>query len=176
MISNALKTTPYILRDPTERQRRFMANLALEAFYRAPVAGGKTEVLLMTALQWVDHPMYRGLLIHSRDLVERASYWLLSSDAIWHPTAKLWEFPSGAQLAIQFMDDVLRHINETPVLYQFIGIDGVGYTNFIDYSLMFCLLGNSEYGDIPLRIRSTFTPSYDQKAWVRARYQSLIRK
>src|SRR6185503_3429726 len=48
---------------PTERQQLFLSLTDLEAFYGGAVAGGKTDALLMAALQYVDYPGYSALLL-----------------------------------------------------------------------------------------------------------------
>ena len=48
---------------PTERQRVFLELQTKEAFYGGAAGGGKSDALLMGALDYVDTPGYAALLL-----------------------------------------------------------------------------------------------------------------
>jgi hypothetical protein len=48
---------------PTTKQLAFLLCPRLECFFGGAAGPGKTEALLMSALQYVDHPHYRALLL-----------------------------------------------------------------------------------------------------------------
>jgi hypothetical protein len=53
----------FITRTPTPRQAAFLMLDCLESFYGGAGGGGKSEALLMAALQYADVPGYNALII-----------------------------------------------------------------------------------------------------------------
>src|SRR6266508_6612551 len=90
----------------SEKQALFLLLDCREAFYGGAAGGGKSDALLMAALQYVDVPGYSALLLRrtyaelekSDGLIPRADAWLSNTDARRHDGGKLWTFPSGARL------------------------------------------------------------------------------
>lgn len=56
------KMTKYIPHTPTPKQAAFMLLDSQEAFYGGAAGGGKSDALLMCALQYVDVPGYSSIL------------------------------------------------------------------------------------------------------------------
>ena len=69
---------------PTSRQAAFLLLNCLEAFYGGAGGGGKSDALLMAALQYADVPGYNALIIRRnlsdlalpKALMDRAHTWL----------------------------------------------------------------------------------------------------
>ncbi len=84
-----------------------------EAFYGGAGGGGKSEALLMGALQYVDTPGYAALLLRRTfadlalpgALMSRAQEWLSGTQAHWRDEGKTWHFPSGATLTFGYMEN-----------------------------------------------------------------------
>jgi predicted phage terminase large subunit-like protein len=93
--------------------------------------GGKSDALLMAALQYVDIPGYSAVLIRdtyanlskTEGLLDRADSWLMGTDARWIGDQKAWIFPSGAKLSFGYLDSPKDHFNYQGPEYQFIGVD-----------------------------------------------------
>lgn len=105
----------------------------LEAFYGGAAGGGKTDALLMCALQYVDIPGYSAILIRDTyknlsmpgSLIDRSFEWLRNTDARWKDQDKKWVFPVGSTLSFGYLDNEKDHFNFQSAEFQFIGIDEV---------------------------------------------------
>ena len=83
------KMTKYIPHEPTPKQQAFLLLPHREAFYGGAAGGGKSEALLMAALQYVDVPGYAALLLRKtyqdlmlpNALMDRSEQWLGTTDA-----------------------------------------------------------------------------------------------
>ena len=91
VIKNILspKRTKYIPHTPTVKQTAFLLLNNLDVFFGGACAGGKSDALLMAALQYVDIPGYNALVLRDtyanltkpEGLVDRADEWLAGTDA-----------------------------------------------------------------------------------------------
>jgi predicted phage terminase large subunit-like protein len=116
---------------PFPKQEAFLWLQCLEAFYGGQAGGGKSDALLMGALQYVDIPGYNALLIRDTfanlnkpgSLMDRASEWLAGTDAKW--VDKCWVFPSSASLSFGYLDSPKDHYQYQGAEYQYIGFDEV---------------------------------------------------
>src|SRR5258708_34326212 len=81
---------------PTTKQLAFLLCPRLEFFFGGAAGPGKTEALLMAALQYVDQPSYRALLLRrtfrqlnqSNSIMNRARQQLANTDAVWNTSDK----------------------------------------------------------------------------------------
>ena len=127
------KWSKYIPHKPTVKQQAFLWLDAFEVFYGGAVGGGKSDALLMAALQYVDIPGYNALLIRDtytnlvkpEGLLTRAHEWLHNSDAHWKGDQKQYIFPSGATISFSYLDGPQDHFNHMGAAYQFVGIDEI---------------------------------------------------
>ena len=127
------KFSKYIPHKPTAKQQAFLWLDDFEVFYGGAVGGGKSDALLMAALQYVDIPGYNALLIRDtytnlvkpEGLLTRAHEWLHNSDARWKGDQKQYIFPSGATISFSYLDGPQDHFNHMGAAYQFVGIDEI---------------------------------------------------
>ena len=159
-----------------------MLDLAcLEAFYGGAAAGGKSEALLMAALQYVDVPGYAALILR-RDtrrltlaggLIPRAHQWLSGKGPTWNGAQKMWTFPtSGAPATISFgyLKDGTDKYRYGSSEYQFIAFDELTEFPEDDYLFLFSRLRKTVDMHVPLRVRSASNPGNLGHAWVQRRF------
>lgn len=122
---------PYVQHIPHPAQQVYLSLDVREALYGGAAGGGKSDALLMAALQYVDVPGYAALLLRRTwpDLVlpgaimDRTKQWLSGTDARPHDGGRSWTFPSGAKLQFGYLasdDDKYRYQSAE---FQFVGFD-----------------------------------------------------
>lgn len=171
---------------PTARQKIFLELDCLDAFYGGAAGGGKTDALLMAALQYVDVPGYAALLLMKtfsdlskpKALMDRAHEWLQGSGAIPKEGGKRWEFPNvagpPATLDFGYLQTDKDKYNYRTAEYQFIGVDEL--TRFLEktFTYLFSRLRRLKAAaHIPIRMRSASNPAQPGEPgmqWVEARY------
>src|SRR5438477_961115 len=178
--------TGYSPHTPTPRQQLFLDLEDLEAFYGGAAGGGKTDALLMAALQYVDVPGYSALLLMKSfadlskpgALMDRAHEWLTGTGAQWHSLTKSWEFPNvggkAATLSFGYLQNDADKYNYRTAEYQFIGIDEL--TRFLEktYTYLFSRLRRLKTASqVPIRMRSASNPAQPGEPgmqWVEGRF------
>ena len=96
------KWTPYIPHDPTPTQLAYLMLPHREAFYGGAAGGGKSDALLMGALQYVDVPGYAAMLFRKTlsdlkqpgALLDRAHSWLMNTPGHWNAGEHTYYFPT----------------------------------------------------------------------------------
>ena len=168
----------YIPHRPTPRQAAFLIVPGREAFYGGAAGGGKSDALLMAALQYVDVSGYAAVLVRESyqmltqpgGLIDRAREWLTPSDALWNAGDHQWRFPSGATLTFRHLQDAGAERNFQGAEYHFIGIDEV--TDFTEdkYRFLFSRLRRQQDSQIPLRMRAASNPYGPGLEWCHRRF------
>lgn len=177
------KLTKYVpahhdpMRNP--KQAAFLVLDVKDALYGGAAGGGKSDALLMAALQYVDHPGYNALILRRtytelakpEALLFRASEWLGPTDAKWNGNDYMWTFPSGATLSFGYLARERDRDQYQSAAYQFIGIDEL--TEFPeprDPLFLFSRLRRLEGSRIPIRFRAATNPIGPGADWVYRRY------
>jgi len=123
---------PYIPHVPHPTQQVFLSlGRYREVMFGGAAGGGKSDALLMAALQYVDVPGYAALLLRRSwpDLVlpgaimDRAGQWLADTPARKRDGGRLWEFPSGARLQFGYLSTDSDKYRYASAEFQFIGFD-----------------------------------------------------
>lgn len=184
MKTASLKWSKYIPHQPTPKQAVFLSLPHREAFYGGAARGGKSDALLMAALQYVDVPGYSAVLFRrtyqdlalSDGLIPRSYEWLAGTDAVWHEQAgrdvppKSWRFPSGALLSFAYMDAPMDHLRYQGAAYQFIGFDELTHFSERQYLYLFSRLTRLAGVPVPLRMRAASNPGGAGHEWVKLRF------
>jgi hypothetical protein len=146
--------------------------------YGGAAGGGKSDALLMGALQYVHVPGYSAILFRRtyQDLnlpgaiMARSHEWLAGTGATWNGTDKRWTFPSGATLSFGYLDTDRDRFRYQSAEFQFIGFDEL--TQFPEgwYRYLFSRLRRRAGVNVPLRMRSATNPGGVGHEWVRRRF------
>lgn len=174
----APRRNEYIPHSPTVKQSAFLLLDAREALYGGAAGGGKSDALLMAALQYVDQEGYSALLLRRTHadlalpgaLMDRARSWLASTSARWRERDKTWTFPSGATLSFGYLDHPSHRFRYQSSEFQFIGFDELTQFGESEYTYLFSRLRRSRGSKAPLRMRSASNPGGNGHDWVRRRF------
>lgn len=174
--ADALKK--YCPHDPTQKQQEFLESNSLEALYGGAAGGGKSDALLMGALQYVNQKGYAALLLRRTyadlslpdALMPRLAEWLGPTDAKWSDKSKTWTFPSGATITfgyLQTLNDMYRYQSAA---FQYIAFDELSQFPEQQYRYLFSRLRKSKESNIPLRMRAGSNPGGTGHKWVYRRF------
>lgn len=173
------RLTKYIPHIPTPKQAAFLLLTNREAFYGGAAGGGKSDALLMAALQYVDIPGYRAILFRRTyadlslpgALMDRAHTWLSPfPDVKWNEKDKTFTFPSGATLTFGYLEHDNDKYRYQGSEFQFIGFDELTHITLNSYRYMFSRLRRLLGSEIPLRVRGASNPGGTGHEWVKLRF------
>jgi predicted phage terminase large subunit-like protein len=173
-----VRNNKYIPHQPTEKQALFLLHDHIpEILYGGSAGGGKTDALLMAALQYVDVPGYAALLLRRTyadlslpgAIMSRSFEWL-EGKAHWDEKLKTWTFPSGATLTFGYLDTPRDHYRYQGSEFQFVGFDEVTQFKEAQYLYLHSRLRRLEGSDIPIRMRAASNPGDIGHEWVKARF------
>lgn len=178
-LNTKLKWNDFIPHKPTERQlAALLCNDWQEVMYGGAGGGGKTDLLLMLALQYVDVPGYAALLLMRTTadlklpgaLIDRSQDWLGGTDAKWKEQDKQWLFPSSATLNFGYLEHENDKYRYKSSEFQFIGFDELTQFAESQYTYMFTRLRRLIGFPVPLRVRSGTNPDGPGYEWVKQRF------
>lgn len=173
-----LTRIPYCPHSPTIRQAAYLALNVREAFYGGAAGGGKSDALLMGALQYVHVPGYAALILRRNyqdltlpgALMTRAEAWLAPTDAQSKDGGRKWVFPSGAVLQFGHLEHARQRFRYQSSEFQYIGFDEVTQFPELVYRYLFTRLRRLKGGSVPLRMRAAANPDGEGLAWVKNRF------
>ena len=173
----------YCPHSPWAKQNVFLGLTCREAFYGGAAAGGKSEALLMAALQYVHTPGYSALILRkdtqrlklSGGLIPRSQQWLAGTGAKWNAGDLRWTFPTGgapASISFGYLFDSRDRYRYGSSEYQYIAFDELTEFPEEDYLFLFSRLRRTHDLEVPLRMRSASNPGNLGHHWVKNRFIS----
>jgi len=168
---------------PSAKQEAFLRLDCREAFYGGAAGGGKSEALLMAALQYVHVPGYAALILRkdtqrlqlAGGLIPRSHAWLAASEAVWNEAKLTWRFPTGkapATLSFGYLQTAHDKFRYGSSEYQLIAFDELTEFPEEDYLFLFSRLRKTRDIEVPLRMRSASNPGNSGHTWVKNRFVS----
>ena len=166
MLERTVVRNRWIPHTPTVRQALFLSLPVTEALYGGAAGGGKSDALLMAALQFVDVPGYAALLLRRSyadlalpgAIMDRSKEWLRGTAARWHEPTKTWTFPSGATLSFGYLEAEQDKYRYQGAEFQFCGFDELTQFSETQYRYLFSRLRKSPGLAVPLRMRAASNP------------------
>jgi predicted phage terminase large subunit-like protein len=126
------RLTKYIPTTPSPKQAAFLLlNHVRDVFFGGAAGGGKSEALLMAALQYVDVPGYDALILRRtfadlnkpQAIMNRALQWMYpfvkSGEVKWNNNDHRFIFPSGATLSFGYLHHIGDETQYQGAEYQF---------------------------------------------------------
>ncbi len=141
-----------------------------------------SDALLMAALQYVDEPNYRALLLRRtfKDLslpgalMDRAREWLgpfaVTKEVRWNEQEKTYIFPSGSTITFGYLEHENDKYRYQSAEFQFIGFDELTQFSETQYRYLFSRLRRLEGSRVPIRMRSASNPDGVGIVWVHQRF------
>lgn len=173
-----MSSVPFCPHEPHPKQREFLELRCLEALYGGAAGGGKSDALLMAALQHVGVAGYSALILRRsyadlalpEAIMDRAKTWLVPQRVEWNDRDKRFTFPSGATLSFGYLDNDRDKFRYQSAAFQYIGWDEL--TQFPEpwYRYLFSRLRKLEGAAVPLRMRSASNPGGIGHKWVKRRF------
>lgn len=173
---------PFIPHYPFLNQVYFLIYPSEELLYGGQAGGGKSDALLMSALQYVQDENYSALILRRtyQDLAKpnaimnRCHKWLhkFVEDKVvkWDKETKTYTFPSGATLTFGY----LAHINDLDQYQgselQFVGFDELTQFPENHYTYLHSRLRKLKNSDVPIRMRAGTNPGGRGHDWVKKRF------
>lgn len=175
LIDITIDENPYVPHDPFYKQIQFLTNDAEDVLYGGQAGGGKSDAILMAALQYVEESDYSALILRRtyKDLslpgalMDRAFQWLKPTDAHWNDTKKTWTFPSGATLTFGYLQHSKDIYNYQGSEFQFIAFDELTQFYQYEYEYLWSRLRKLKGSQIPIRMRAGSNPGGIGHTWVK---------
>jgi hypothetical protein len=171
----------YWKHQPTPKQQEFLELKAREGLYGGAAGGGKSDALLMGALENVHIPGYAGLILRRSyadlalpgAIMDRAHDWLAGTPAKWDDDTKSFRFPRGGKLVFGYLKVDKDKYRYQSAEFQFIGFDELTQFPELWYTYLSSRLRQPTSGPlskIDLKLRGATNPGGIGHEWVRERF------
>lgn len=173
----------YIPVKPTPLQLAFCCLPTRSVLFGGSAGSGKSECLLMAALQYIETPGYSAViarrtyadLARPGALMDRAMEWLsphLGKTVAWDPMTKTFRFISGASLTFVYLGTGSSKDAVQGMEIQFLGVDEVTQHTQEDVTWLESRVRRKKnmQRNVPLRVRFTGNPGGRGNPWIKKRF------
>ena len=182
ILTDTVYNNPFIPHDPFDQQIDFLTYPSEELLYGGMAGGGKSDAILMAALQYIEEPEYSALILRRtyQDLsqpnaiMDRAKKWLdpfvKNRSVKWDGNTKTFTFPSGATVTFGYLshDNDLDQYQGSEL--QFVGFDELTQFTEKQYTYLHSRLRKLKKSNIPIRMRAGTNPGGRGHDWVKKRF------
>ena len=150
-----------------------------DLFYGGAAGPGKTSYLLMAAVQYVQYPHYRALILRKTyadlslpgAIMDRAiDWWDGVAGARFSHSDKTCYFPSGARITFGYLASVRDHFRYQGAEVHFIGIDEASQIPSHQLRYLHSRIRKSKVDPIPARYRLASNPGDVSHDWLKDTY------
>lgn len=165
---------------PEPRQSAFLlaSLMKREVLFGGAAGGGKSDAMLMAALQYVDVPGYSAIVFRRTftdlalpgAIMSRSHEWLANTEARWNEQKKIWTFPSGATIAFGYLDKPRDEYRYQGAEFQTVCFDELTQFDLAPYLYLFSRLRRLRESPVPIRMLSASNPGGIGHHWVAERF------
>ena len=174
-------SNPWWGHDPSDKQLKalWVYEECPNLFYGGAAGPGKTSYLLMAAVQYVQHPHYRALILRKTyadlslpgAIMDRAiDWWDGVEGARFSHSDKTCYFPSGASVTFGYLASVRDHFRYQGAEVHFIGIDEASQIPSHQLRYLHSRIRKSKIDPIPARYRLASNPGDVSHDWLKDTY------
>lgn len=179
ILEQTLARNPYIPNrvTPTDQQLKFLELECLDALFGGAAGGGKSEALLMAALQFAEVPGYAALIVRRNltdlklpgGLLDRANDWL-KGKAHYNAQEHRWRFKSGSTLQFGYADKEGDEQRYHGAEFQICALDEAVQFTEKQIKFFFERIRKKVEIPVPLRVRLGTTPGGVSHEFLKKRY------
>lgn len=180
---------PFVPHWPTPKQQEFLGlhtqrtsntEEPFQALYGGAAGGGKSDALLMGAVQYIRHGEFTGVCFRKTHtehmlpgaLTDRAKEWWIPAGANWNGSNMMFTFPSGAKVAMGYLSNPQDHLRYQSAQFHYTAWDELTHW---PTSRQFEYVGHSRVRrdagcTIPLRTLAASNPGGPGHTWVMRKF------